>query len=60
MPIKDLIELWKGEGLAPICLVDNPTKVFKDNPTQYVYYLVGLLIRRSLIEVHDMDNGEYA
>jgi len=49
--VKKLIELWEREGLVPICMADDPT--------QYAYYLVGLLIGRSLIEV-DEDNGEFA
>jgi hypothetical protein len=35
-------------------------KVFRDNPTQYACYLVGLLIVHSLIGMHKIDGGEYA
>jgi hypothetical protein len=38
----------------------NITKVFRDNPTQYACYLVGLLIVHSLIGMHKIDDGEYA
>jgi len=41
-----LIEFWKAQGL-----LDDPTKMFGDDPTRSAYYLVGLLIGRSLIEV---------
>jgi hypothetical protein len=49
--VKKLIELWEREGLVPICMADDPT--------QYAYYLVGLLIGCSLIEVDERD-GEFA
>jgi len=38
--------LWKAQGL-----LDDPTKKLGDDPTRSAYYLVGLLIGRSLIEV---------
>jgi len=44
--IKELIKLWKGQGL-----LDDGTKMFGDNPTRFAYYLVGLLVARSLIEL---------
>ncbi|CAM6018400.1 unnamed protein product, partial [Sphagnum balticum] len=42
----ELIKLWKTQGL-----LDDPTKMFGDDPKLSAYYLVGLLIGRSLIEV---------
>jgi Leucine-rich repeat (LRR) protein len=42
----ELIELWEAQGL-----LNNPTKKLGDDPAQAAYYLVGLLIGRSLIEV---------
>jgi Leucine-rich repeat (LRR) protein len=54
----ELIKLWKAQGL-----LDDPTKMFGDDPTQFAYYLVGLLIGRSLIEVvedEDEDECSYA
>jgi len=44
--MEELIILWKAQGL-----LDDPTKKLGDDPTQSAYYLVGLLIGRSLIEV---------
>ncbi|KAH9550063.1 hypothetical protein CY35_10G053800 [Sphagnum magellanicum] len=44
--MEELIKLWKGQGL-----LDDPTKKLGDDPTRSAYYLVGLLIGRSLIEV---------
>jgi hypothetical protein len=44
--MKELIKLWKAQGL-----LDDPTKMVGDDPTLSAYYLVGLLIGRSLIEV---------
>jgi disease resistance protein RPS2 len=44
--MKELIKLWKAQGL-----LDDPTKMFGEDPTQSAYYLVGFLIGRSLIEV---------
>jgi Leucine-rich repeat (LRR) protein len=44
--MEDLIPLWKGQGL-----LDDPTNFFGDDPTLSAYYLVGLLIARSLIEL---------
>jgi Leucine-rich repeat (LRR) protein len=54
VPVKELIKLWKSEGL-----LDDPTNMFGDGPTQFAYYLVGLLIGRSLIEVATEDGDEY-
>jgi disease resistance protein RPS2 len=51
--MEELIQLWKAQGL-----LDDPTKMFGDDPTQFAYYLVGLLVGRSLIEVvQDGDNS---
>ncbi|KAH8949237.1 hypothetical protein BDL97_10G021400 [Sphagnum fallax] len=44
--MKELIKLWKAEGL-----LDDPTKMFGDDPARAAYYLLGLLIGRSLIEL---------
>jgi disease resistance protein RPS2 len=44
--MEELIKLWKAQGL-----LDDPTKMFGDDPTLFAYYLVGLLIVRSLIEL---------
>ncbi len=44
--MEELISLWKPEGL-----LDDATKMFGDETTLSAYYLVGLLIGRSLIEV---------
>jgi Leucine-rich repeat (LRR) protein len=44
--MEELIKLWKAQGL-----LDDPTKKLGDDPTRSAYYLVGLLIGRSLIEV---------
>ncbi len=44
--IEELIQLWKLQGL-----LDDPTKMFGHDPTRSAYYLVGLLIARSLIEL---------
>jgi len=47
-----------------VLIIDFPGgqyyKVFRDNPTQYACYLVGLLIVHSLIGMHKIDGGEYA
>ncbi len=48
--MEELIKLWKAQGL-----LDGPTKMFGDDPTRSAYYLVGLLIGRSLIEVDNTD-----
>jgi disease resistance protein RPS2 len=48
--MEELIKLWKAQGL-----LDDPTKMFGDDPTLSAYYLVGLLIGRSLIEVVETD-----
>jgi Leucine-rich repeat (LRR) protein len=42
----ELIKLWKAQGL-----LDDPTKKLGDDLTLSSYYLVGLLIGRSLIEL---------
>ncbi len=47
-----LIVWWKVQGL-----LDDPTNMSGDDPTQFAYYLVGMLIARSLIEV---DRSEYS
>jgi disease resistance protein RPM1 len=44
--MEELIKLWKARGL-----LDDPTKKLGDDPTRAAYYLVGLLIGRSLIEL---------
>ncbi|KAH9550060.1 hypothetical protein CY35_10G053600 [Sphagnum magellanicum] len=44
--MEGLIEFWKAQGL-----LDDATKKLGDDPTRSAYYLVGLLIGRSLIEV---------
>ncbi|CAM6040804.1 unnamed protein product, partial [Sphagnum compactum] len=48
--MKELIKLWKAQGL-----LDDPRKLVGDDPTLSAYYLVGLLIGRSLIEVVQTD-----
>ncbi len=52
--MEELVKLWKAQGL-----LDDPTKKLGDDPTLSAYYVVGLLIGRSLIEVapneHDLD-----
>jgi disease resistance protein RPS2 len=52
--IEELIKLWKAQGL-----LDDPTKMFGDDPTRSAYYLVGLLIRRSLIELAHNEYDSY-
>ncbi len=44
--MEELIKLWKAEGL-----LEDPKKMFGDDPTQSAYYLVGLFIGRSMIDV---------
>jgi Leucine-rich repeat (LRR) protein len=44
--MEKLIILWKAQGS-----LDAPTKIIGDDCTRSAYYLVGLLIGRSLIEV---------
>ncbi|KAH9549403.1 hypothetical protein CY35_10G017600 [Sphagnum magellanicum] len=44
--ILELIKLWKGQGL-----LDDRTKMFGDDPKLSAYYLVGLMIGRSMIEL---------
>jgi disease resistance protein RPS2 len=44
--MEELVKLWKAQGL-----LDDPTKKLGDDPTLSAYYVVGLLIGRSLIEV---------
>ncbi|CAM6018438.1 unnamed protein product [Sphagnum balticum] len=51
----ELIKLWKTQGL-----LGDPTKMFGDDPTRFAYYLVGLLIGRSLIEVAQDLNDRFA
>jgi Leucine-rich repeat (LRR) protein len=51
----ELIKLWKVQGL-----LDDPSKVLGDDPRQSAYYLVGLLIGRSLIEVAQGYNHVFA
>ncbi|KAH9549420.1 hypothetical protein CY35_10G019000 [Sphagnum magellanicum] len=51
--IKELIKLWKGQGL-----LDDGTKMFGDDFTRFAYYLVGLLVARSLIEVAGNEEDE--
>jgi disease resistance protein RPS2 len=44
--MEELIKLWEAQALF-----DDPRKMFGDYPTRSAYYLVRLLIGRSLIEV---------
>ncbi len=44
--MEELIQLWRAQGL-----LDDPTKMLGDDATLSTYYLLGLLIGRSLIEV---------
>ncbi len=53
VPMTTLIKLWKAQGL-----LDDRTKMFGDDPTLATYYLVGLLIGRSMIEVGEIDDGD--
>jgi len=53
--IEELIKLWKGQGL-----LDDGTKMFGDDCTRFAYYLVGLLVARSLIELAENDNDQFA
>ncbi|KAH8949250.1 hypothetical protein BDL97_10G022300 [Sphagnum fallax] len=53
--MEELIKLWKAQGL-----LDDPTKKLGDDPTLSAYYLVGLLIGRSLIEVVPIGYHSYA
>jgi Leucine-rich repeat (LRR) protein len=55
VPVEELIKWWKSQGL-----LDDPTNMFGDGPTQFAYYLVGLLIGRSLIEVVRKHGASYA
>jgi Leucine-rich repeat (LRR) protein len=48
--MEELIKSWKAQGL-----LDDPTKMFGDDPTRSAYYLVGLLIGRSFIELAQTD-----
>jgi disease resistance protein RPS2 len=50
VPMEELIKFWKAQGL-----LHDPTKTFGDDPTLFAYYLVGLLIVRSLIEVVEIE-----
>jgi hypothetical protein len=52
--MEELIKSWKAQGL-----LDDPTKMFGDDPTRSAYYLVGLLIGRSLIEVARNEYNSY-
>jgi Leucine-rich repeat (LRR) protein len=49
--MEELIEFWKAQGL-----LDDPTKMFGDDRTLFAYYLVGLLIGRSMIEPARIEN----
>jgi len=53
--MEELIKLWKAQGL-----LDDPTKMLGDDPTLSAYYLVGLLIGRSLIEVAETEVNFFA
>jgi len=44
--MEELIKLWKAQGS-----LDDPTKKLGDDPTLSAYYVLGLLIGRSMIEV---------
>jgi len=48
--MEKLIQLWKAQGLLA-----DPTKMFGDDHTLFAYYLVGLLIARSMIEFNNFD-----
>jgi len=50
VPMTTLIKVWKAQGL-----LDDRTKMFGDDPTLSAYYLVGLLIGRSMIELGEAD-----
>jgi hypothetical protein len=51
--MEELIKLWEAQAL-----LDDPRNMFGDDPTRSAYYLVGLLIGRSLIEV--VQDGYYS
>ncbi|CAM6047028.1 unnamed protein product, partial [Sphagnum compactum] len=50
--MEELIILWKGQRL-----LDDGTKMFGDDSTRFAYYLVGLLVARSLIELAHSQNS---
>ncbi len=52
--MEELIKLWKAQGL-----LDDRAKMFGGDPTRSAYYLVGLLIGRSLIEVARNEYNSY-
>jgi Leucine-rich repeat (LRR) protein len=52
--MEELVKLWKAQGL-----LDDPTKKLGDDPTLSAYYVVGLLIGRSLIEVAPNEHDFY-
>ncbi|CAM6047027.1 unnamed protein product, partial [Sphagnum compactum] len=53
--MEELIKLWKGQGL-----LEDGTKMFGDYSTRFAYYLVGLLVARSLIELVQNEYDSFA
>jgi hypothetical protein len=53
--MEELIKLWEGQGLF-----DDGTKMFGDDSTRFAYYLVGLLVARSLIELVQNEYDSFA